>query len=322
MFLQKIKKEAQRARKRIVFPESGDERVLRAAGIVARQKLAKVILLGNQKKIEGDARRLHISLSNIDIVNPADSEKSEGYAQRLFELRKKKGMTINDARNLVKKEIYFGMMMLKEGDADGLISGVASTTAETVRPAFQIIGTEPGVSRVSGCFIILWRGRIFLLADCAVNPDPNAEELADIALISADTYKKLIGKIPRVAMLSFSTKGSAEHELVTKVREATRIAKQKKPGLAIDGEMQLDAAIVPEVAKLKCPKCAIKGDANVLIFPDLNTGNIGYKLVERFGRAIAIGPILQGLAMPVNDMSRGCSVKDIVNMAAITSVMK
>jgi phosphate acetyltransferase len=311
-------------RMRIVLPEGTEERTLKAAESIVKQGLADVILLGNAQAIEKAAKEL--DLSAVTVIDPSADARHRPYAQKLYELRKAKGMTPEQADELMNDEMYFGVMMVKMDEADGMVAGAVHSTGETLRPALQIIKTAPGISVVSSCFIMELPGKdygdsgVLIFGDCAVNPAPTADELAAIALSSAGTGKALAGLEPRVAMLSFSTKGSAKHELVDKVAEATRIAKEAAPGLQIDGELQADAALVESVARLKAPGSTVAGKANVLVFPDLQSGNIGYKLVQRLAGAEAIGPILQGIAKPVNDLSRGCSVEDIVNVVAITAV--
>ncbi|SHF20996.1 phosphotransacetylase [Caldanaerobius fijiensis DSM 17918] len=310
--------------KKIVLAEGSEARNLKAAEIALKERIADIVLLGNEAEIKAAAKGLNIS--GAEIIDPANSPKSEEYAQAFYELRKHKGMTIEKAREIVKDPMYYGCMMVKEDDADGLVSGAIHATADLLRPAFQIIKTAPGVSVVSSSFIMivpncnLGADGVLLYSDCGVIPNPTAEELASIAIAAARTMKTLVGVEPIVAMLSFSTKGSAEHELVDKVRKATELAKKIAPDLQIDGELQADAALVPEVAELKAPGSKVAGHANVLIFPDLQAGNIGYKLTQRLAKAEAIGPLLQGLAKPVNDLSRGCSPEDIVAEIAITSV--
>lgn len=306
--------------KTIVFPESTEERTLKAVSIILKEKISNVILVGDSRQIAAKLIKLKINLSShigktLKIID--NNENIYEYSLKLYELRKDKGMTVEQAKKLLQDEpIYYGAMLLKLGKADGMISGAIHPTAHTLRPAFQIIKAKKKLA--SGCFIMDTSLGNFIFADCGVNIMPDAEELAEIAVHSAESYRQLIGGTPKVAMLSFSTKGSAEHEILEKIRKAVQIAKKINPKLTVDGEMQLDAAIVPEVAKMKCPDSRIKGNANVLVFPDLNAGNIGYKLVERFGKARAVGPIVQGLNKPVNDLSRGCSVQDIVDMAAVT----
>lgn len=313
-------------KQRIVLPEGTEQRTLTAADQLLRDGVAEIILLGNPTEIQKIAKEsglLHIGKAKI--VDPTAHDKKENYTQLLAELRKKKGMTYAQASQLVEDPLYLGCLMIKAGDADGEIAGAKNTTGDVLRPALQIIKTSPGVKVVSGAFIMFTQtpqygeNGILLFADCAVMPNPTAEELASIAVASAQTMKSMVNVEPRVAMLSFSTKGSAEHEMVDKVREATRIAKESAPSLQIDGELQADAAIVPSVGAGKAPGSTIAGKANVLVFPTLEVGNIAYKLVQRLGNAEAVGPVLQGMAAPVNDLSRGCSVEDIYNMVAITA---
>lgn len=313
-------------KQRIVLPEGSEERTLRAADRLVSEGVAEIILLGNPREIAERATKF--GLDNINsgtIIDPKNHDKKEIYANLLLELRKKKGMTPEQAASLVEDPLYLACLMIKNGDADGEIAGAQNTTGDVLRPALQIIKTVPGVKVVSGAFIMFTQtpqygeNGILLFADCAVMPNPTAEELASIAIASAQTMKSLVGVEPRVAMLSFSTKGSAAHEMIDKVREATRIAKEIIPTLLIDGELQADAALVPAVGESKAPGSAIAGKANVLVFPTLESGNIGYKLVQRLGNAEAVGPVLQGMAAPVNDLSRGCSVDDIYKMVAIAA---
>ncbi|MGM9735778.1 MAG: phosphate acetyltransferase [Candidatus Cryptobacteroides sp.] len=315
-------------RQRIVLPESFEERTITAADQALRDGLADIILIGNREKILAYAAEL--GLQHIDkatIIDPETSEKTEEYAQLLFQLRQKKGMTIEVARETVlKNPLYFGCLIIKSGDADGQISGALSTTGDTLRPALQIIKCAPGISCVSGAMLLITKTPqygeegVLVMGDIAVTPMPDAAQLAQIAVCTARTAKSVAGfEDPRVAMLSFSTKGSAKHEVVDKVVEATKLAKEMEPDLKIDGELQADAALVPSVGQKKAPGSEIAGKANVLIAPNLEVGNIGYKLVQRLGNADAIGPILQGIARPVNDLSRGCSVDDIYKMVAITA---
>ena len=318
---------AQSNKQRIVLPESLEERTITAADKALADNLADIILIGAEAEIKALASKL--GLKNIDkatIIDPATSEKTEEYAQLLFELRKKKGMTIEEARKKVLDPLYFGCLIIKSGDADGQISGALSTTGDTLRPALQIIKCAPGISCVSGAMLLITKANeygeegVVVMGDVAVTPMPDANQLAQIAVCTAQTAKSVAGfSDPRVAMLSFSTKGSAKHEVVDKVVEATKLAKELDPSLKIDGELQADAALVPSVGQKKAPGSEIAGKANVLIAPCLEVGNIGYKLVQRLGGADAIGPILQGIARPVNDLSRGCSVDDIYKMVAITA---
>lgn len=311
---------------RIVLPEGDEPRTLEAADILLKDELAQIILIGNVDKINQMARENGYKyIHRATIIDPLTHPKMPVYANLLYELRKAKGMTEEEAARKAQDPLYLGCLMIKAGDADGEVAGARGTTADTIRPAFQILRTRPGVSIVSGAFLMLTPAKqlgedgVLVFADCAVNPCPNAQELAQIAITTAETTRSLVGIEPRIAMLSFSTKGSAKHELIDKVTEATRIAKELAPDLQIDGELQVDAALVERVAASKAPESPIAGKANVLVFPDLQAGNIGYKLVERFSGADAIGPILQGIAAPVNDLSRGCKVQDIVTMVVITA---
>ena len=321
--IDKIKAKAKADVKHIVLPEGEETRNAQAAAIIAKEGLAKLTLLGNPEKVRAAANGA--SLEGVEIIDPATSEKCAEYANLLFELRKAKGMTEEKAAQLVKDPMYYGVMMVKSGDADGLVSGAIHSTGDMLRPALQIIKSKPGIKTVSSCFLMECPNKaygddgVMVFADCAVNIDPDAEQLASIALGAADSARALAGIEPRVAMLSFSTKGSAKHDLVTKVQEATRIAKELDPSLMLDGELQLDAAIVESVGQLKAPGSPVAGKANVLVFPGLEAGNIGYKLVQRLAGAEAYGPILQGIAKPCNDLSRGCSVDDIVATVAITA---
>ena len=325
--LQQIVARAKANKQRIVLPEAEEERTLRAADRVLADDLANIILIGNPESIKADAEKY--GLQNIDkatIIDPLNNPRSEEYAQLLAELRKKKGMTIEEARELVKNPLYLGCMIIKTEGADGQISGALSTTGETLRPALQIIKCAPGITCVSGGMLLISKEKqygedgVLVVGDVAVTPMPDAAQLSQIAVCTAQTAKSVAGFAdPRVAMLSFSTKGSAKHEVVDKVIEATKLAKELDPALKIDGELQADAALVPGVGAKKAPGSDIAGKANVLVFPNLEVGNIGYKLVQRLGDAIAIGPILQGIARPVNDLSRGCSVEDIYYMVAITA---
>jgi len=311
---------------RIVLPEGTEIRTLKAADIILKEKAARMILIGNQAEIEKLASDNNLRyIGQATIVDPESNNKMDEYANLLFEIRKSKGLTQAEAHNLVKDPLYLACLMIKNGDADGELAGAQNTTGNVLRPAFQIIKTKPGISVVSGAFLMFTptpqygENGLLVFADCAVNPAPTARELAEIAVSTAATTRAIAGFEPCVAMLSFSTKGSAQHEFVDKVVEATRIAKEMNPELTIDGEMQADAALVLSVGQSKAPGSNVAGKANVLVFPDLQSGNIGYKLVERFSGTRAVGPVLQGMAAPVNDLSRGCSVDDIVNMIAITA---
>jgi phosphate acetyltransferase len=325
-FIQKIKKRAKGDPKRIVFPESKEERTLRAIEIILAEQTAKPILIGDEADIRKRISELGLKIDDVQFVDhmaEANREYFDKYADELFELRKEKGMTPEKARELMKERIYYGTMMVHMEDADGLVSGAVHPTGHTVLPALQIIKSREKFHKISGVFFLRFKDEIMLFADAAVTIEPDAKDLAEIALDSARTAIRF-GIEPIVAMLSFSTKGSADHPLVKKVKEATEMAKEKArellPEVVIDGEMQLDAAVEPWVAKIKCPDATIQGDANVLIFPDLQAANIGYKLATFFGHAEAIGPILQGLRKPINDLSRGCDVQDIVDITAMTVV--
>ncbi|MCR4835828.1 MAG: phosphate acetyltransferase [Bacteroidaceae bacterium] len=325
--IESIIERAKSNKQRIVLPESMEERTITAADRVLADDIADIILIGNPDEIKQYATSL--GLTHIDkatIIDPATSEKTEEYAQLLFQLRQKKGMTIEKAREQVLNPLYFGCLIIKSGDADGQISGALSTTGDTLRPALQIIKCSPGITCVSGAMLMITQtpqygeDGVLVIGDVAVTPMPDANQLAQIAVCTAQTAKSVAGFAdPRVAMLSFSTKGSASHEVVDKVVEATRLAKELNPDLKIDGELQADAALVPSVGQKKAPDSDIAGKANVLVVPCLEVGNIAYKLVQRLGGADAIGPILQGIARPVNDLSRGCSVDDIYKMVAITA---
>ncbi len=324
--LREIREKAKKSPKRIVLPEGEEERTIKATAEILKEGIAEIILLGEESKIKDIAQSLKVDIGRTRIIEPEKSERLEDYANTYCELRKENGISKDEALSTMKEPLFYGAMMVKKGEADGSISGAAHTTAETMRPALQIIKTAAGVKKVSSSFLMILKDEKFgkngalIFADCAILPNPNEEELADIAIASARTAKDLMGCEPKVAMLSFSTKGSAKHKLVDKVARATEIVKEKEPGLLIDGELQADAALIPEIASQKAPNSSIAGKANVLIFPDLNSANISYKLVQRLAGAQAIGPILQGLAKPVNDLSRGCSVEDIINLVAITSL--
>ncbi len=325
--IERIIARASSNRQRIVLPESFEERTITAADRAIADGLADIILIGNREKILAYAASLGLThIAEATIIDPATSEKTEEYAQLLFQLRQKKGMTLEKAREVVLNPLYFGCLIIKSGDADGQISGALSTTGETLRPALQIIKCAPGITCVSGAMLLITQtpqfgeDGVLVVGDVAVTPMSDANQLAQIAVCTAQTAKSVAGfEDPRVAMLSFSTKGSASHEVVDKVVEATALAKEMNPALKIDGELQADAALVPSVGLKKAPGSEIAGKANVLVFPCLEVGNIAYKLVQRLGQADAIGPILQGIARPVNDLSRGCSVDDIYKMIAITA---
>ena len=327
-FIEEIKNRAKEDKKTIILPEAEDKRVLEAASKVIKQGFAKVILLGDEEKIKEDSSKNKIDLDGVDIINPLTSDKKEEYKQKLYELRKNKGMTLEQAEELLKEPIYFGMMMLKDENskADGLVSGAAHSTANTLRPALQILKTKPGTKLVSAFFVMCvpdceyGENGTFIFGDSGLNQNPTADELSEIAISSSKSFEQLVRKEAKVAMLTYSTKASAKSELTEKVIEATKLVKEKETNLMVDGELQLDAAIVPEIAASKAPDSPLKGEANVLIFPDLDAGNIGYKLVQRLAKAEAYGPLCQGIAKPVNDLSRGCSADDIVGVVAITAV--
>jgi phosphate acetyltransferase len=324
--LDSIKLKARKHNKRIVLPEGYEERTIQAADIAIAESLAQIILIGDPDEIKAHAAKLGLkNISKATLINPKAHPKKGQYINLMVELRKNKGMTIEEASKLIEDPLYLGVLMIKSGDADGEVSGADHATGDVLRPAFHYVKTAPGISVVSGAFIMILQDKSFgengiiIFADGAVHPDPTDKELAEIAVASAHTARAICGFEPRVALLSFSTKGSAKHELVDKVISATRIAQEMAPDLQIDGELQGDAALVESIGKKKAPGSKIAGIANVLIFPDLNCGNIAYKLVQRLAHAEAIGPILQGMAAPINDLSRGCSVNDIVSMIAITA---
>ncbi|MDR0368577.1 MAG: phosphate acetyltransferase [Bacteroidales bacterium] len=325
--LQQIKANAIKAQKTIVLPEGEEERTLKAANIILSEKIARLILLGNPAVISQKAKELGLThLGHATVIDPNNNPKGDFYADMLCQIRKSKGMTIDEAKELIKNPLYLATLLIKNKEADGEVAGALNATGDVLRPAFQIVKTLPGVSVVSGAFVMILKDKqwgdngILVFADCAAHPDPNERELAEIAVVTAKTAKAIAGIEPRVAMLSFSTKGSAKHEMVTKVVNATRIAKEINPELNIDGELQADAAIVPSVGASKAPNSKIAGKANVLVFPTLEVGNIAYKLVQRLAGAEAVGPVMQGMAAPINDLSRGCSVEDIVNVVAITAM--
>jgi len=324
--LDKIRANAQKYFKRIILPESLEERTLKAADFAVENSLAQIILLAKKEEVLLKAAELKLkNLGKAVFVDPLKHDKKDHYIDMMVELRKHKGLTHAEASRQIEDPLYLSALMIKNGDADGEVAGAMNATGDVLRPAFQFVKTLPGISVVSGAFIIILpqpdygEGGILIFADCAVHPDPDEKELAEIAVATAKTAKDIAGITPRVAMLSFSTKGSARHEMVDLVIHATEIARSMEPDLQIDGELQVDAAIVESIGKKKAPGSPIAGSANVLVFPDLNSGNIAYKLVQRLANAEAIGPILQGMAAPINDLSRGCSVSDIINMIAITA---
>lgn len=313
-------------KQRIVLPEGTEERTLKAADQILADEVAHIILIGNRAEIMAFSEKNGLDhIEKATIVDPIENEKKSDYTHLLYELRKSKGMTLEEAEKLAEDPLFLACLMIKNGDADGEVAGAQNTTGNVLRPAFQIVKTAPGISVVSGAFLMFVPNKdygengIMVFADCAVLPNPNAKELAQIAVSTGHTTRAIAGFEPRIAMLSFSTKGSAKHDMVDKVIEATRIAQEMDPSLQIDGELQADAAIVPSVGKSKAPESDIAGQANVLVFPTLETGNIAYKLVQRLAGAEAVGPILQGIAAPVNDLSRGCSAEDIYKMIAITA---
>ena len=325
-FIDPIKERAKKEIKTIVLPEATDIRILEASQIVKEQGYAKVILIGNEEEVRKLATEKNINLDGTKIIDPAKSDKTKEYASNLYELRKQKGMTEEQANRLILDPVYFGMMMVKLDEADGLVSGAAHSTSDTLRPALQILKTAPGTKLVSAFFIMVvpdcqyGSNGTFIFADSGLNEEPNAEALSEIAISSSKSFEQLIGEQAKVAMLSYSTYGSAHSASTEKMIEATKLVKEKAPNLLADGELQLDAAIIPEVAAFKAPESPLKGEANVLVFPDLGAGNIGYKLVQRLAKAEAYGPLCQGIAKPVNDLSRGCSYKDIAGVIAITAV--
>ena len=319
--LEDIKVNASKKKKTILLPESHDERVLKAAEILLKENVVSVITLGDENKINDDAKRLNLNLTGLRVIDPAKSDKLSDFTNIYFNLRRKKGITIEEAREIMQRDIFFGAMMLREGMADGSVAGSTASTGDVMKAGFHCIGVTEGISIVSSFFLMAYPEKTYSFADCAVVPDPDPQQLADIAISTAENHKKLTGDEPYVAMLSFSTKGSAKHESIDKVLSAMEIVKQKRPDINVDGELQFDAAIIDSIGKRKAPGSNVAGRANVLVFPDLNSGNIGYKIAERLGGAAAIGPIVQGLKKPFFDLSRGCSADDIVNTAAIAALM-
>lgn len=325
-FIDSIKERAKKDIKTIILPETEDIRVLEATQKILKEGYSNIILIGNEEKTLKLAKEHNLNIEGANIIDPIKSEKYNEYVNKFYELRKAKGITIEQAKEIMQNYVYFGMMMVKNGDADGLVSGAAHSTADTLRPALQILKTAPNTKLVSAFFLMVvpnceyGENGTFIFSDAGLNPNPTSDELSEIAISSAKSFEQLVGKEAKVAMLSYSTYGSAKSDLVDKVVEATKLLKEKAPDLSADGEMQLDAAIVPEIGMSKAPGSKVAGHANTLIFPDLNAGNIGYKLVQRLGKAEAYGPLCQGIAKPVNDLSRGCSSDDIAGVVAITAV--
>lgn len=319
-FIKNVKQKAKTLKKKIILPEAFDDRILQAVEIISNQDIAVPILLGKKELIRKQAKKLQLNINwnKITVIDSENKQLQKHYAEILFSLRKQKGLSLKEAQILIQNPNYFGVMMVHENEADGLVSGANSPTSDTVRPALQIIKTKEKFHKVSGIFFMILKNRLLLFADCAINIDPNSYDLAEIAIDTAETAKRF-GIQAKIALLSFSTNGSGHHPFVDKIREATAIIKHKRPDLIVDGEMQVDAALVPDICKKKFPNAKIQGDANILIFPDLQAGNIAYKLVERLAGAKAVGPVLQGLTRPINDLSRGCSFQDVVNLTAFTA---
>ncbi len=319
--LEKIKEKAAALKKTVVLPESHDERVLKAAEKLTKEKVASVITLGNEDRIYEDAKKLNVDLTGVRIIDPAKSDKLSDFTNIFYNLRKHKGITIEQARETIQRDLFFGAMMVREGMADASVAGSTASTADVMRAGIQCVGMPEGISVVSSFFWMVFPDKTYSYADCAVVPDPDANQLADIAISTADNHRKLTEEEPYVAMLSFSTKGSAQHESIDKILEALKIVKEKRPDINIDGELQFDAAVIESIGQRKAPGSPVAGKANVMIFPDLNAGNIAYKITQRLGGAEAIGPLVQGLKKPFFDLSRGCSVDDIVNTVAIAILM-
>ena len=319
--IKNIKEKASSKKRTIVLPESHDERVLKAAEILTREKIAQIITIGNEEKVRSDAKNLGVDLTGVRIIDAEKSDKLSDFSNIFFNMRKSKGITIEQARETVKRDLFFGAMLVKESMADGFVAGSTASTGDVLRAAIQCVGMPEGISIVSSFFLMIFPEKVYSFADCAVVPNPDANQLADIAISTAVNHTKLTGEEAYVAMLSFSTKGSAKHELVDKVLEATRIVRDKRPDINVDGELQFDAAIIDSIGKKKAPESNVAGRANVLVFPDLQAGNIGYKIAQRLGKAEAVGPVVQGLKKPLFDLSRGCSVDDIVSTSALAALM-
>ncbi len=325
-FIDEIKNRAKKDIKTIVLPEASDLRTIEATANVLKEGFANIVLIGNEEEINKLAKDNNFDISKAKIINPKNSDKYDTYVEKFYELRKEKGLTLEKAKELLLDSVYFGMMMVKMEDADGLVSGAIHSSSDTLRPALQILKTASGTKLVSAFFLMVvpnceyGENGTFIFGDSGLNENPDSDKLSEIAISSAKSFEQLTGKTAKVAMLSYSTMGSAHSELTEKVVEATKFVKEKAPDLLVDGELQLDSAIIPEVAKSKAPESKVAGNANVLIFPDLNAGNIGYKLVQRLAKAEAYGPLCQGIAKPVNDLSRGCSAKDILGVIAITCI--